>query len=302
MSEGVTAAAIAETIKSLDDLAFVPIQTNSQSTSPTPSPTPSQAVSQVQSQVESLTPSNLTLGQRHMQQKGIFIVFEGIDNSGKTTQCKLLVEAMNDKGYKTVWMAFPNRTTEIGRILDQYLKGDILMDPHVAKLLFLANISEMYQYIRNTLDSGVHIVCDRYIISHWVYSYATCDAMNIDKKQTITKRINKNNDLCWTQLDLHSPLTYAITTQHIANFIKPDLCFYIEITASESIDRSLKGSKKLEVLDVLGMQEKFIEGFKLFEKESCYMTTVLDGNSHIRTIHNMVTLMLNSCYNIDLFK
>ena len=46
----------------------------------------------------------------------MFVVIEGCDGSGKTTQCKNLVKLL---GKNAEFMQFPNRTTEIGKIIDR---------------------------------------------------------------------------------------------------------------------------------------------------------------------------------------
>merc|ERR1719410_2380835 len=55
--------------------------------------------------------------------RGLFIVFEGLDRSGKSTQSKLLREHLEKGGPETVkWMCFPNRGTAIGCLIDLYLQ------------------------------------------------------------------------------------------------------------------------------------------------------------------------------------
>lgn len=55
--------------------------------------------------------------------RGALIVFEGCDHSGKTTQCKKLVAALNEKGIKTEAMRFPGslRRTSVCRFILKFL-------------------------------------------------------------------------------------------------------------------------------------------------------------------------------------
>ena len=99
-------------------------------------------------------------------QRGKLIVFEGIDGCGKSTHARILAERIG-----AVLIGFPARTTPIGTLLDSYLRGNIQLDPHCAHLLFCANRWELAQYLKDLLDSGQDVVCDRYTISGAVYAH-----------------------------------------------------------------------------------------------------------------------------------
>ncbi|KAJ3472059.1 hypothetical protein NLG97_g11323 [Lecanicillium saksenae] len=72
-------------------------------------------------------------------QRGAFIVLEGLDRSGKTTQVKLLEQKFIDQGKPVKLMRFPDRTTQIGQMIDSYLRSAVPMDDHAIHLLFSAN-------------------------------------------------------------------------------------------------------------------------------------------------------------------
>lgn len=71
--------------------------------------------------------------------RGAFIVFEGIDRSGKSTQSLNLAEALNAEHIKTKHMRFPDRTTEIGKMCGAYLQNAKQVEDHCIHLLFSAN-------------------------------------------------------------------------------------------------------------------------------------------------------------------
>ncbi|KAM3481485.1 hypothetical protein MY8738_004424 [Beauveria namnaoensis] len=129
-------------------------------------------------------------------QRGAFIVLEGLDRSGKTTQVKLLEQKFIEQGRLVKLMRFPDRTTPVGQMIDSYLKSTVRMDDHAIHLLFSANrweaaydfpfrarITKPQDYkltqactcreeIKSLLESGTNIVCDRYTHSGMVYSAA----------------------------------------------------------------------------------------------------------------------------------
>ncbi|KAM4065758.1 thymidylate kinase domain-containing protein [Hirsutella rhossiliensis] len=104
--------------------------------------------------------------------RGAFIVLEGLDRSGKTTQAKLLEQRFVEEGRPVKLMRFPDRTTPIGVMIDGYLKSDVEMEDHVIHLLFSANRWEAANQIHTLLAAGTTIVCDRFYHSGIVYSAA----------------------------------------------------------------------------------------------------------------------------------
>src|SRR5205809_4314606 len=104
--------------------------------------------------------------------RGAFIVLEGLDHSGKTTQCKCLVERLTKEGYKVESMRFPDRTTPIGKLIDTHLKSDVELSDEAIHLLFSANRWELHKIIMDKLSEGITIICDRYAYSGWAYGAA----------------------------------------------------------------------------------------------------------------------------------
>ena len=54
--------------------------------------------------------------------RGLLIAFEGLDKTGKTTHSKLLSKALNDLGQAAKNVRFPDRTTDVGKLIDRYLR------------------------------------------------------------------------------------------------------------------------------------------------------------------------------------
>lgn len=110
--------------------------------------------------------------------RGLFIVFEGCDNSGKTTQINMLLNKLNNENIVVKQMSFPNRKTEIGSLLNLHLNKTKILSPKVSHLLFSANRWEMEQEIKEELNSGTTLIVDRYSYSGIAYSCAN----NLDFK------------------------------------------------------------------------------------------------------------------------
>lgn len=71
--------------------------------------------------------------------RGAFIVFEGVDRSGKTTQAKLLADRLQAHHIR-----FPDRSTGIGSIIDRYLRKEVELEDHAVHLLYSANRWELW--------------------------------------------------------------------------------------------------------------------------------------------------------------
>ena len=90
--------------------------------------------------------------------RGAFILFEGIDRCGKTTQSKLLAETLRKEGSKIEMMRFPDRTTTVGKMIDAYLKMGIDLHDKAIHLLFSANRWELaYVSAFTYITVGLHV-------------------------------------------------------------------------------------------------------------------------------------------------
>mmetsp|Transcript_12484 Transcript_12484/g.24882 ORF Transcript_12484/g.24882 Transcript_12484/m.24882 type:complete len:240 (-) Transcript_12484:808-1527(-) len=108
----------------------------------------------------------------HAPARGAFILFEGVDRCGKTTQCSLLLSHLLGLSIAASLFRFPDRTTAIGSTINSYLTQSSDLDDRAIHLLFSANRWERSGHIVETLSSGSNIVCDRYAYSGVSFSAA----------------------------------------------------------------------------------------------------------------------------------
>ncbi|XP_062050414.1 thymidylate kinase isoform X3 [Lepus europaeus] len=71
--------------------------------------------------------------------RGALIVLEGVDRAGKSTQSRRLVAALRAAGHRAELLRFPERSTEIGKLLSSYLEKKSEVEDHSVHLLFSAN-------------------------------------------------------------------------------------------------------------------------------------------------------------------
>jgi aspartyl-tRNA synthetase len=104
--------------------------------------------------------------------RGAFIVLEGLDRSGKSTQASLLCDSLKAQGRNVLLWKYPARETFLGKTIDGYLKNSISLPDETIHLLFSANRWETVDSLLAELNKGTDIVCDRYAYSGIAYSAA----------------------------------------------------------------------------------------------------------------------------------
>lgn len=104
------------------------------------------------------------------QSHGVFIVFEGGDGAGKSTQVALLADRLRASGHKVVVTREPGGSPLGRHIRALLLDGDDDVDPRAEALLFAADrANHVATIIRPALSAGAVVVCDRYVDSSIAY-------------------------------------------------------------------------------------------------------------------------------------
>ncbi|XP_077009494.1 thymidylate kinase isoform X3 [Tamandua tetradactyla] len=148
--------------------------------------------------------------------RGALIVLEGVDRAGKSTQSQKLVSALRVAGHRAELLRFPERSTEIGKLLSSYLEKKSDMEDHSVHLLFAANRWEQVPLIKEKLDQGVTLIVDRYAFSGVAFTSA-----------------KENFSLDWCkQPDVGLP--------------KPDLILFLQLKLSDAAARGNFGCERYE--------------------------------------------------------
>lgn len=103
--------------------------------------------------------------------KGLFVTFEGIDGSGKSTQVSALRKSLEDKGTEVIVIREPGATL-IGEKIRSILldKAHSKMSSETELLLYEAARAQIvYEVIRPALQAGKVVICDRFYDSTVAY-------------------------------------------------------------------------------------------------------------------------------------
>lgn len=196
-----------------------------------------------------------------------FVVFEGIDGAGTSTQMELLKNRPETKNM--VFHAEPTER-ETGVFLRKVLCGEVEVSPQTAAYLFAADRAEhLYGKggVVELCQSGKTVVCDRYIFSSLAYQGVTCG-------EELPALIN-------------SP------------FPLPEILFFFDIKTEDSLKRIEGRGEKKEIYENKKMLDetaaryrKIIEKFKSESGQSGLRVVEIDANLPKSEISDQIFLAL----------
>lgn len=117
-----------------------------------------------------------------------FVTFEGIDGSGKSTVSKLVCDKLKTEGYDVILTCEPTDTF-LGKFVKKCIEEN--EDPFVTAFAFLADRIDHCKKIKQWLDQGKVVLCDRYTESTFAYQGAQMEGMVKDPIKWL-KELSKN--------------------------------------------------------------------------------------------------------------
>ncbi|MBQ2423360.1 MAG: dTMP kinase [Alistipes sp.] len=107
----------------------------------------------------------------------MFIVLEGLDGAGKSTQIKQLRALLQSRGIESEYVHFPRFEAPVyGELIARFLRGELgsveSVDPYIVALLFAGDRADMAPQIRKWEAEGKVVIVDRYVYSNIGYQCA----------------------------------------------------------------------------------------------------------------------------------
>ncbi len=195
-----------------------------------------------------------------MKNRGKFIVFEGIDGSGKSTQMKLLAEALEKSGVKTRLTLEPTYGL-VGDTLHRILSGEVEADPKVTAALFVADrldhITSSEDGVLKSLEMGETVLCDRYYFSSYAYQ-----STEVPREWVVDA-----NRLC-------------------AQALKPDVTIFIDISPQTAMERINANRETIEIYEteekLTKIRESYFSAFEMMKESE--RVEIIDGERTVGEI------------------
>lgn len=196
--------------------------------------------------------------------KGKFIVFEGIDGSGKSTQIKMLAQKMKENNIKCTETCEPTDSLT-GSLIHDILVGKTKADSRVIALLFAADranhIFNETNGISEMINNGITVICDRYCFSSYAYHGVDLD------------------------------MDWVINTNSVnSSALRADATIFMDISAKAAMERITSGRDHTELYEkeerLNAVRQKYFEAFDKLKNEEKIFT--IDASKSIDDIANEV--------------
>lgn len=194
-----------------------------------------------------------------MSRKGLFIVLEGIDGSGKTTLRNGIRDALVSAGTEVVVTEEPT-----DGIVGSILRGGGVDNNYAESLLFVADRACHTDRMVRDLERGATVICDRYYASTLAYQSAGSGGIDHD----LLVRMNES----------------AI--------VEPDLTFLLDIDPERSMSRVAGRGEERSKFERLEFQRKVRENYLAIARERGFV--ILDASdSKERLLEESLTHIIN---------
>ncbi len=186
--------------------------------------------------------------------RNLFIAFEGIDGSGKSTQLRLLVERLRKSGHK-VYSTFEPTDSPIGSVIRNIFKHRIEADHRTIASLFVADrldhLLNKTDGILKKLEDGYTVLTDRYYFSSYAYH------------------------------GVFMPIDWIIKANSLsADLLRPDLNIYIDIDPHVTMQRLHENRSSIELYETFEnltlVREKYLEAIE--KLKSIEKVFIVDGS------------------------
>ena len=205
-------------------------------------------------------------------ERGRFIVFEGIDGAGKSTQIQLLANRLKEQGRRVYCTAEPTESVSGGLLRDALGGVSKRTSCEMAAMFVLDRIFHNVNPvngIEKMLADGVDVICDRYYYSSLAYQ-------------------GSPTDYEWVKgMNLNCPEIRV-----------PDLCVFLDLTPQQSMARISKGRVTTEIYEteeqLTKVRDRFLSVFEGLEGRD--NVKIVNAAGSIEEIHERICQIVDELY------
>ncbi len=157
--------------------------------------------------------------------RGKFIVFEGVDGAGKTTQRELVAEALRAAGIQVILTREPGGTPVAERLREVLLSmhDEAISGTTEMLTVFAARAQHLDQVIRPWTEKGAWVLCDRFVASTFAY-------------QVRARGLSES--------------LFNTLTQEVVGETRPDITLFFDLPEEKAAERLRARRGKIDRLDV----------------------------------------------------
>lgn len=188
---------------------------------------------------------------------GKFIVFEGLDGSGQSTQANLLKDFLIQKNYQVILTKEPTLISSVGQKIKDVLDKKIKLDSKELQEIFTQDRKEhLKNLIIPALRDNKTIICDRYFFS--TFAFGCSDGLDLEWL------IKINND-----------------------FLLPDLTFLLKVSPEVCVQRIEKRGEGIKLFEKEEKLRKVWETYKILPNkfENVY---IVEGEKTIEEVFSQI--------------
>ena len=201
--------------------------------------------------------------------RGRFIVFEGIDGAGKTTQIELLAKHLRAEGRSVYCTAEPTESVSGGLLRDALAGVTRRTVCEMAAMFVFDRINHNVNPvngIQKMLDDGFDVICDRYYYSSMAYQGSGTDPEWV------------------SNMNLNCP-----------EIMRPDVCIFLDLTPEQSMARINRGRATQEIYEneekLTQVRNQFYRVFEqLRERDNIQ---IVDAYRSVEEIHTDIVNLAN---------
>lgn len=204
-----------------------------------------------------------------MKERGRFIVFEGIDGAGKTTQINLLAKYLSEQGRAVYCTAEPTETVSGGLLRDALSGASRRTICEMAAMFVFDRINHNVNPvngIQKMLADGFDVICDRYYYSSLAYQGSGTDPEWV------------------SNMNLNCP-----------EIMRPDVCIFLDLTPEQSMARINRGRATQEIYEneekLTQVRNQFYRVFEqLRERDNI---KIVDAYRSVEEIHQSIVTLIS---------